>query len=639
MKKIVPVLLAYAAVIFGCGVGLSFLWGHLPNLIPSEVASYRWIRGCLWFLDILPAVLFTGLVCGLCVQWKDMGESSKKFSPASWKRFQVLFIVGLVMVLVLTLSQEIFAPAARKKLKVLSENPLELRKDLELAEYYLNHRNERLAVQYAEMAYGIDDENAKALYFYKKTHENMEQTLDELELLELQKAAEETLEKVEIPMEVEDSLFTTTELIRKSLDAAEAGDWFESHYYAVVAQKACAETDTNYAIATEAANLAWSKISNPSDFGNQEQKDFYYTKKRGYSALKSGDNLKAYYIFEGLAQESEEYANDPDVIRYLELARQRVENDYFFIDETDDLKQMEADTSIYFCMGLKGGGKKLVYIDRMATVRQSDGFVRYLDGFYVVEYAANGMLRYSAYVPFAKMVAVSTDTFSDEQLDEMGLSRKWKNVPLVKLQSVDRNTEGIVSRPKYAYVADGLPEEMRVAFGLEQMEVKGHGAGFFAESKDAQAERKSMLLELPMEDMDVVGQASGGPEAMNLLQLWKFVSKAKAYGFSQEVYQKALVTRCCFPLLVLVLIVLFGDFAWTVRLSGRNSVFRMRWILVMPFITVVFHFVLQTVMYVYGLLNLVFVAAAGEVALVLALMVYVAALVGSSLHFMGHSNS
>ena len=81
MKRNWIVLGVYTALIFGCCIGFTYIWGNLPLLLENSVAGWRFFRGLNWFLK-----LFLHLIK---IPWKEW-ESTKsgrvflKFIFSQW---------------------------------------------------------------------------------------------------------------------------------------------------------------------------------------------------------------------------------------------------------------------------------------------------------------------------------------------------------------------------------------------------------------------------------------------------------------------------------------------------------------------------------------------------------------------------
>lgn len=685
MKKLFLTLTVYSAIAFGLCILISNVMGNidgnLPALVPIAVKNYKFTRGFIWFLEVLPAIILSGVVVGACIQWKNGGgmTSEKSFSESMWRRYRKLFVVGLLLSLFLTVSHELFIPGLERKQNRHRENPELLERSLELSQNLLEKGNGVLAAQYAQIAYGINPLDSRALKLYKDTHENLESTLQALEeerqAVEAEEAAIQTLSenvtasevqsynsqveeiqeeakkareeeealrkseqlsvskdedflfsfdepvapagaeqleseeelpvKLEPPVLTHDKGYSSKELIELSKKASDEERWFDAHYWATLAMQASRETDTNYKIAVDAANEAWAKMSTPSGFDTEEQNRYYRLKKKGYSALNSGDFLTAYYIFESLFNLDEEKSKDPDVIRYLALSKEQLENQYFFIDETSLMQQMDLHYGIYFELPDSLGGKRVYSIGAMASTRKDGGYVRYLQDFSYVEFDEEGNYVCTCYVPFAKVVPVPVNTFTEEQIKLLGLDPKWKTIPEIYLQSVDRKTQGVASLPVYEKSSSGMSIQ------------------------------KEALILLPMaySEFDMLETVAQGPGDMGISALYKFCQSKKDFGFSKNIYIQSFVSRCTYPLLILVLILLCGCAAWNYGFADEKSLFKFKYIFAMPLLFAVYFVLLEVIVYSFTLLNFVLTGAAGFMALLISIGIYVALLVAVSIVF------
>lgn len=467
----------------------------------------------------------------------------------------------------------------------------------------------------------------------------------------------ENVLKIQTPIETHNKGSTVLELIEKSKAAADKKEWLNAHYWATLAVTACSGTDTNLEAAKAAANTAWNELSNPVPFDNSDKNIFFAQKKNGYEQLVKGDNLKAYYIFSQLSASSDEHASDPDVQQYLAIAKERVESQYFFLDETENIKDVESTRNIYFALPYSDGTFDVFYIRGIATMKQTGGMVRYLDGLNVISYDRNGKFIKAMSVDYAKMLEESASVFSDEQKNALGISDKVKTVPYIQLQAVDRKTEGVVGKPVYTYAVTDLPNEVadKIAdvswFKLKKEEMLKNRKSFSSVDRDAAAAEKiadvfapaspetvTLLLPMPYDDFDLLNEASYGASYMSFIPLVKFVPKSISYGYSEEVYTQNLVRRGAYPLFLLILFVFAAAFAWNYRL-GERQLFKFKWLFFFPVFTAVMYILLECCLYLYTLLNYVFVGTCGPFALLVAFIVYVVIFIAVSIHFVSRRSS
>jgi hypothetical protein len=644
MKRVILVIILYTAILFGACVGISFLYGNLPLLLDNAIKSYTFFRGLYWFLTILPAVLISGFMIGCAIQWRsNTDDSREKFSPAMVGRYKKVLGISIVITCLLTFSAEIFLPGVENHQTVAEENPALLAKYITLGKTSLDEGHDMLAWQYAEQAYAIYPNKPEVAALYKKAKDAKD--------LSLAAAASnpQTVEKVDTPIKTKNNGYTILEMIEKSKQAASEKKWIDAHYWATLAVTACNGTNTNLSAAQEAANNAWNELNNPVPYDNTAENTFFAKKKEGYKELAKGNDLKAYYLFSELSDSSSEYSSDPDVETYLAIAKERVESQYFFIDETTEVKKIESTRNIYFSLMHNDGSFDVIYVRGIATLNQAGNVVRYLDGLTMVSFDSHGKFVKSMSVPFAKMLEQQASVFTDEQKAALGIPKDTKTLPFIQLQSVDRTTEGIVSRPQYSYTLTDLPNAIaeRIAdetwFAakkkqMQQARANGTYKNGASVPEIVHHEEMTLLLPMPYEDFDLLNDASNGAERMSFLSLIKFVPKSVTYGFAQEVFSQNLVRRGAYPLFLLILLVFAASFAWNYRV-GEHDVFKFKWLFLFPVFTAVVYLMLDCCQYLFTLLNYVFVGTCGPFALIVAFVVYVLVFFFVSLHFMARRSS
>ena len=630
MKRIFGIMAVYTVLIFVACIAISFFWGNIPQLLPGAEKSFTFFRALKWFLFLLAPITLTGFIAGCTVDWR-IGENVNvaRFSSAMFERFKKVLLVGIVIAAALTLNKEIFLPLVEGHLQSVCEAPDELAKNLFFARKFQIEGKPLLSWQYAVLAQKVAPTDEDALRMVKETSDTLERVHENAITYP------ETVEHVDMPIYRSDTVYTVKELLDKSDAAAAKEEWFNAHYWATLAMQACSGTDTNLSRAQDAANLAWNHLSNPSGFNNEDEKNYYATKKEGYAALNSGDNLKAYYIFTGLSRSSAEHASDPDVVRYLAIAKERVESEYFFIDETQDLRLQEDAHNIYFTLSYPSGDKLVISIRGSVTLKQTGSYVRYFDGLSITQYDSRGKFVRSLSVPFAKAMALPVGVLDETTRASLGVQKYWRTIPYIQLQSVDRITEGIVSKPQYLYEETGLPQNIADANGMHIPEQ----TVTTVTSSELPPETTYLFLPMDYDDFDVVTHASSGADAMQLLTLHSFVPQAEAYGFAKEVYNQSYVSRLMYAFFILIMVVFTAMFAWNYRISDDRSPFKFGWVFMFPLITGMITIAMDIMSYLYTITNYLVVGMFGSAAIFVALGLNVLILFIVSIAFLArHAN-
>ena len=504
--------------------------------------------------------------------------------------------------------------------------------NIAIAQHLLQVDEPELAYQYALQAQRVAPKDAIVAQLLKQARDESDIARDKLRYEENETVFIES----ERPFSAQDHSYTVKELLERSQRAAEEKDWFNAHYWAVLAQEACSGTNTNLPQAMEAANYAWSQLKNP-DLGVDYEPSFYTKKRDAYIALNQKDYLKAYYSFLRL-DSSLERSNDPDINRFLALAKEAVESQYFFIDETENMNQLINHSDVYFSLNNADGTRSVFYIRASMDVHEAGSLIRYLNDFTVVHFAKTGELLYSMYAPIAKVISVSTDTFDEQTKIALGIKKSWKSIPFIMLQAVDRETEGIISVPVYSYETTGLPQTIQTEAQMQETISKlgANAINRIAQNKSKinNQEAKILFLPMPYSDFLTIHSAAGGAEAMPFLTLNNFLKNATNYGFSYEVYLKNLVSRGAYPLFVLIMLLFAATIGWNYRIEDKQMPFKFRWILLLPLYSCFVYAILKMARYTYETINYVLIGTFSANALLAAFIVYAVILAILSLNFM-----
>lgn len=627
MKKVVLILAVYTILVFLCCIGETYIYRTVPDLVAESVSSYRFFRGVSWFLTLLPSILVSGFCIACSIQWKKNATDSRyRFSPAMTSRYRLVVISSLVFVFILSFSAEIFKPSVSKKLKTLEAGPLELKNDLNTAETFLAAEKYDLAYIYAKRAATVAPKNADALAMLKRTK-------DELEIYNDKNNRDETfvtVDELEKPLYSQDHSYSVKELVSRAKSAYDSEDWFNAHYWANLAVEACHGIDTNLDVAHDIADRAWNRLRAPSRYVSSDLNIIYSKKQKGYVALNEGDYLQAYYIF--LELKKTIIGTDPDVERFFSLAKEGMENQYFFIDETQNMDLLSNGHNVYFTLKNPDGSKNAFFIKSLMDTRDSGKSVRYLKGMSIVKYDRNGNFIHSMNIPIAKVVSQTTSVFDDDTKKILGIDKSWKSVPFLMMLAVDRDTQGLVSRPSYRYVETGLPLEI-----MESEELAGLAVELSnippAEESSGYAPNTA-ILPMPYIDFASINTASEAASSMSIFSLMHFIPRAVDYGFSVEVFRESFVSRLMYPLFVLIMFIFAASTGWNYRIESRNSHFKTSWLVIILLFGLAMYLIVEIAFYMFNILNYVLVGVFNETALLAASIIYISLFVLMSFYFM-----
>ena len=602
MKRTYIITIVFTVFSFLLCLCYGFFFAAIPKVVSLSENSYRFFFGLKTFIHILPAILGTGLLVGWSVGFGANQSGSKvRFSNAMLGRYKKVLILSLVSVFILTISTEVFEPALNKKLNYYKDR-LELMGEYKrVAAKLFAQGDAELAFEYAKLANEIDptNEDVQKLMIASELAANKTQDVPKVSVSKKIKKIEKFQNRIlpEEPYSVFKLLITAQQCLDKE-------DWFGAHYYAQMAIDASSPKDINVPALKDISAVAWNHISQAQAEKITEEQKIYAKKVEGYSALISGDFLKAYYIFRTLSLKSKALSVDPDVVRYLNFANEKLEEEYFFIDETFNLQGFETVNNVHFSIRNNDGTTSVYFIKGVTPVAESASLVQYLRGLsiFVIDY--DGKYKLGKYVPYAKMSSLSTDFFDAESKKLIGINDSIKEIPYIMVNSVDRNKEGVIHKP----IRKG-----------------GYGRYF---------EENFVLLPIPYEDFDLVKQASADLDSMNIISLFKFMNKATFFGYSQEVVCQTLLDRILYPLFVLVLLVFIAYTAWNGRLL-EDKLFKFKWVLVFPIFACSFHIIYNILFVLFRFVNYGFLSLVGiDFALVVGIIFYILLLFIISLLFL-----
>lgn len=621
MKKIITIFISYIVIFFIICLGISLLIKQMPVLIPGEEVSFRFNRAFLWFYNALPAIIFSGFSIACSVHWRKDGESLFiRFSSSMMHRYKIVFYISLVIIFVLFFTIEVLIPYQKNKIQKMEDAPVELNKMLNIANEFYEKEELIIALQYSRRAVEIDSKNIEANALVKKIS-------DELEVLKNQKVFLQVVSEMTQPKFISkcrpihtlDLSYSLLELISKAENCIENKDWINAHYWADLAVKACDGKSTIRSRAIELTNFAWNKIQNPIEIDTSFEMELFTQKRKGYTAYHAGDCLKAYYTFKSLEKKLGS-KKDPDVERFLTLANESVESQYFFIDEIEYFNKLKSAENVYFTLQYQDGSKSVFFIKSLMNQKKTGGLIRYFENLNIVNYDKDGNFRYSFEVPYAKVLALPVNTFTEEAREEFGINKKWKNVPMIQLVSVDRETEGFVVKPEYSFKEDYqvIKDEKEIV--------------------DLDVDHNIMILPINYDDFSFLFETSLGPSNMNISMLSKFIKKAESYGFAEEIFRESFVNRICLPLFLLSLLIMCAAMAWNFRVKDEKTVFKFIWVLLFPIYTLIIHMIYSSLIYMYNILNYVLVGTLGAYAQLVAVLIYILFYLISSIYFLSRKS-
>lgn len=609
MKKILSILSAF----LGVGFLICFIAGmcsSVPVGVPSKASFvYKLCNGIEYFLTFLPAMIISGMLISSSVHFGHNSEhSTLRFSHAMAKRYEGIVITSLICTLFLSLANETFGILVSKKKENIINRPKIITEYINVGNSLYNNGLYERSLMYADAVLKLDPNSSAARDL--KSRSNMELNREQLTDLRF------NLEKLE-PLKIEDDsikidsvqLANTYEYLLKSSEAFAKEQWFDAHYFAETGIKIATAKDPNLSKLKDLSAEAWNNLTEQHVQYHSEAEQIFEQKYKGYIALMQEDDLQAYYIFRYLNENYPILKNDRDVQFYFDVAKNRIEQKYFFIDETLELETFENVNDVYFSYKRIDGTTDIIYFKGMTLLKSSGQTIQYLRDFSIVT-LKNGEWIRTMHVPYAKIMPVSVKNLNDATKTMLEITDETDYVPYILLKSIGRDDMSQVSVPQYIY-ANG----------------------------ESASTPEYMIYPLAYEDFLMLENSNLNTDQLSLTTLYELAKNGSSFGYSQQVFGHILLNRLLYPLMVLILLILTACFGWNYRI-GETSYFRMSWIFSFPIIIELCYLFYKAAIFLFRLLNYIIVNLCSPgLTLVVGISVYILLFILASILFLSRKSS
>ena len=604
MKKIIAIL----SVFIGIGLIVSIIYGFMsevPATVPQTSAFvYKLMNGLQNFGRYIPGVAITGFTVSCSVHFGRNSEgSTERFSKAMLERFKTVMIVSIIMAFFLTFCSEVLVLLTGNKKSSIINRPKIVTEYINVGNRLFDNGYYDRAMNYAEAALKLSPNEKHALNLRDRADVEINRARTSNIRFKLYESVEEA-EKVDHVVIDAAQINEVYQLYLKANEAFTKKEWFNAHYYSELGIKLATPKDPNLEELKKISTAAWNNLTEYHDLAKTQGQLTFEKKYQGYLALVQKDDLKAYYIFRELYQSSREMQSDPDVVFYLQIAENRINERCFFIDETFELKSFESANDVYFAYEYADGSRDVIYFKGMTTVASTGNSIQYLRALTIVSVARNGEVFRTMTVPYAKVLPVSVKTLTPTTKALMGIDDSIDCVPYIMLKSVGRDSPELHNEPLYTY-----------------------------QNGETANTPEYLLLSIPYDDFLLLEKSTSTPESMPLASLFKLVHMAAKYGFCTEVYGQALVNRIFYPLWILIMFILLAGFGWNNRINPTQF-FKFSWALAfIPFILISMLYN-KMMMFLFRLVNYVLLGGFGlSGGMVAALVLYIILFICSAIIF------
>ena len=604
MKKIIGIL----SIFIGIGFIVSFVMGfvgEIPSTVPaSSAVVYKLMTGLQNFGKYIPGVAITGFVVSCSVHFGRNSEgSTERFSKAMMERFKMVMIVSISIAFLLTVCSEVLVLVTANKKTSIINRPKIVNDYINVGNKLFDNGYYERAMNYADAALKLSPNDSNAINLRDRADVEINRARTSNIRFKLYESVEEA-EKVDRVVIDAEQIGEVYQYYLKAQDSFRKKEWFNAHYYSELGIKLATPKDPNLEELKKLSTSAWNNLTEYHDLAKTEGQLTFEKKYQGYLALVQKDDLKAYYIFRELYQSSHEMQSDPDVVFYLQIAENRINERSFFVDETFELKSFESANDVYFAYEFADGSRDIIYFKGMTTVASTGDSIQYLRGLTIVSVSRTGELYRTMTVPYAKVLPVSVKTLTPTTKALMGIDDSIDCVPYIMLKSVGRDSPEIHNEPLYTY-----------------------------QTGETATTPEYLLLSIPYDDFLLLEKSTSTPESMSLPSLIKLVRMAAKYGFCTEVYGQALMNRLYYPLWILVIFVLLAGFGWNNRIDANQYFKFSRAFAFIPFIMISMLFNTM-MMFLFRLINYVLLGGLGiSGGMITGLVLYIGALLVASVIF------
>lgn len=609
MKKIIGIL----SIFLGIGLILCFVAGFIssvPGSVPkASISVYKIMTSLQYFARFLPGIAITGFTVSCSVHFGRNAEgSTERFSKAMMDRFKMVMIISISIAFVLTVSYEVIGLLTTNKKNSIINRPKIVNEYINVGNKLFDNGYYERAMSYADAALKLSPNEKKAINLRDRADVEINRARTSNIRFKLYESVEEA-EKVDRVIIDAEQINEVYKLYQKAQEAYDKKEWFNAHYYSELGIKLATPKDPNLEELKKLSTSAWNNLTEYHNLAKSKGQLLFEKKYEGYLALVQKDDLKAYYIFRELYLSSREMQSDPDVVFYLEIAENRINERSFFVDETFELKSFESANDVYFSYEFADGSRDVIYFKGMTAVASTGNSIQYLRALTVVSVDRSGEVFRTMTVPYAKVLPVSVKTLTPTTKALMGIDDSIDYVPYILLKSVGRDTPDLHNEPLYTY-----------------------------QNGETANTPEYLLLSIPYDDFLILENTAGSPDSMTLPALFKLTHMAEQYGFCTEVYGQSFMNRAYYPLWILVIFILLASFGWNNRI-GPTQYFKFSWAFAfIPFILISMLFN-QFVMFLFRLMNYVLLGGFGITGgMIAGLILYIVMLICASIMFVSRNS-
>ncbi|OHE76418.1 MAG: hypothetical protein A2413_05025 [Treponema sp. RIFOXYC1_FULL_61_9] len=311
--------------------------------------------------------------------------------------------------------------------------------------------------------------------------------------------------------------------IARAEAALRDGRPFDAHRLATIAQRLARPGSPEAAAGKRIASLSWNRVASlEPEAAEKAAFAVYQRKKEGYQALDASDWIRAFYIFEELAERD---PGDPEIKEFLTMSEEGARTVSFFIDESASAIG-EIDADVLFSLPGKDGGRDVLKAARIRLFSDA----AYAETVELLSFDDSGSLRSRVAAPFAKLSPFRVLIGSED-----GATSRTVSVTALLMLALDRHDQSKRWEPRWTGIARSAVPPPRA------------------------------VLEVPYERIQLIARARKGVAALSLNDLISASELLGAFGFVRETFQAEFIRRLSEPFAFLSLAILSIAFGWRLR--------------------------------------------------------------------------
>lgn len=539
---------------FLIGILVCFVWSFfIPN--PEELLSYfSFSYWCSTFFLLVFQYFFAIHCSSLIISYsysfsKIPTSPNVKQSSFFLNELKSATILSIIFLVLFFSVQEIGIPF----LKSSQVRNLELSKEyiqsVELAKKLISEKDYKNSLFYLNFAIQLDPKNKELLSLRDVSYAKCENST--------KNSSFESAKEKNFSLVGEDKNLTAQNALLKAQDAFSKENWYDAHYYGTISSFLSDERNPDKDKALRITADAWN-ILNQQVFTEKQRKEnsLFSEKMKGYELIQQGAFLDAYYHFYNLTQQ---FSNDPDIQRYFNIAKQGVEESFFFTDEVTSFSFFDSKSNIFLKIPEQNNNFFILFAKKITNTNLKNSTNSYLKDLSLIHVLTDETspqktkIEYTISTPYAKIVPITTKTEEGDFI--------WQ--PLLLLHSVDRQEPKKDFKPT---ITGSLPF-----------------------TKDS-----IVIMDISIDELSLLTKISTDVKTLSTFNLVSISNIAEKAGISSQIIFTELSYRLSTPIVFLIFSLLCLIWGWKYKVNPGKQ-FHFFWIFFIPIIFCCFYIIFDLI--------------------------------------------